>query len=79
MKNIAASVKARLLNLARLEGRDYNRLLVLWVQERLLARLAVSRQRENFILKGGLTTVLEVWQPRSPNPRHGLAWAQNFA
>jgi hypothetical protein len=29
MKNIAASVKARLLNLARLEGRDYSRLLVL--------------------------------------------------
>jgi hypothetical protein len=54
MKNIAASVRARLLNLARLERRDYNRLLVLWAQERLLARLAVSAQRDKFILKGGL-------------------------
>ena len=42
------------LGLARREGRDFNRLLLLYVQERLLARLAVSPQREQFVLKGGL-------------------------
>jgi predicted nucleotidyltransferase component of viral defense system len=54
MKNLAASVRARLLNLAREENRDYNRLTLLYLQERFLARLSASRYQEKFILKGGL-------------------------
>ena len=50
----AASVRARLLNIARREGRDYNRLLLLFVQERLLARLSISSHADHFVLKGGL-------------------------
>ena len=54
MKNLAASVRARLLNLAKAEGRDYNRLSLLYLQERFLARLGLSSYRDQFILKGGL-------------------------
>lgn len=52
--NTAASVRARLLNISRREGRDYNRLLLLFVQERLLARLSISSHADHFVLKGGL-------------------------
>jgi predicted nucleotidyltransferase component of viral defense system len=54
MKNLSASVKARLLNLARAQGIDFNRVQLLYVQERFLARLAVSPHRDHFVLKGGL-------------------------
>jgi lipocalin len=37
--NIAASVRARLLNIARQEGRDLDQLVLLYMQERLLYRL----------------------------------------
>jgi predicted nucleotidyltransferase component of viral defense system len=54
MKNLAASVRARLLNLSKKEGRDYNRLTLLYLQERFLARLSASPYKEKFVLKGGL-------------------------
>ena len=52
--NMAASVKARLLNMARNEGKDLNVLLVRFALERLLYRLSVSAHRDRFILKGGM-------------------------
>ena len=52
--NIGASVRARLLNIARRSGQDYNRALIRYAQERLLFRLSVSPFRDNFILKGAL-------------------------
>jgi predicted nucleotidyltransferase component of viral defense system len=57
--NLAKSVKDRLLNLARAEGRDYNGLLVRFVLERLLYRLSVSEYRNRFVLKGGM--LVTVW------------------
>lgn len=56
--NIAASVKQRLLNLARSEGRAYNVLLVRYAIERLLYRLSISEHRSSFILKGGMLVTL---------------------
>jgi predicted nucleotidyltransferase component of viral defense system len=52
--SIGASVRARLLNLAKQQGLDYNALLVRYAQERFLYRLSVSRYASNFILKGAL-------------------------
>ena len=52
--NIGASVRARLLNIARKSNRDYNRILIQYAQERLLYRFSISRYRDNFILKGAL-------------------------
>lgn len=52
--NIAASVKQRLLNIARAQGRTFDILLVRFALERLLLRLSKSRWRDAFILKGGM-------------------------
>jgi predicted nucleotidyltransferase component of viral defense system len=53
-KNIAASVKQRLLNMARAQGRGFDILLVRFALERLLFRLSQSPHRDNYILKGGM-------------------------
>ena len=54
VKNIAASVRARLLKVAKNTKRDFNAVLLQYFQERLLYRLSISKYRENFILKGAL-------------------------
>jgi hypothetical protein len=43
-----------LQNLARRDRRSTQELLVLYVLERFLARLAISGHREKFVLKGGM-------------------------
>jgi len=53
-KDIAASVRARLLNIARSNGRDFDALLLQYMQERFLYRLSISPYRRNLILKGAL-------------------------
>ncbi len=52
--NLAKSVKDRLLNISRREGRAFDVLLVRFALERLLYRLSVSEYRERFVLKGGM-------------------------
>jgi predicted nucleotidyltransferase component of viral defense system len=54
MKDLPASIKARLMKLARAQGIDFNRVQLLYVQERFLARLASGAHRDQFVLKGGL-------------------------
>ena len=56
--NIAASVRQRLLNLARSEGRDFQTLLVAFGLERLIYRLSKSPHRDRFVLKGGMLVTL---------------------
>ncbi len=53
IKNIAASVKARLLNYAKREGIAFNRILVYYFQERFLYRVSISEYKNKLILKGG--------------------------
>lgn len=50
--NVPASVRERLLNVAKADGRDYNALLRQYFQERFLYRLSVSAFKQNLILKG---------------------------
>lgn len=52
--NLAKSVKDRLLNISRREGRAFDVLLVRFALERLLYRLSISDHRERFVLKGGM-------------------------
>ncbi|MFN7022026.1 MAG: nucleotidyl transferase AbiEii/AbiGii toxin family protein [Phycisphaerales bacterium] len=59
--NIAASVHARLMNLARAEGRSFNDLLQFYAMERFLYRLSRSDHAAKFVLKGAL--LLRVWNP----------------
>ena len=65
-RNVAASVRQRLLNLARHRGEDFQRVLTLYGLERLLYRLSVSTHREEFVLKGAL--LYSVWED-SPHRR----------
>jgi Nucleotidyl transferase AbiEii toxin, Type IV TA system len=65
-KNVAASVRARLLNRAKEQDMDYNLILTRYALERLLYRLSVSPWAEGFLLKGAL--LFELWfdQPHRP-------------
>ena len=54
VKNVAASVKARLMNIAKENGSNYQFVLRQYVQERFLYRLSKSIYKNNFILKGAL-------------------------
>lgn len=56
-KDVAASVRSRLLNLARQTGRPFEEVLVLYGLERFLFRLSQSVYRDRFILKGGLLLI----------------------
>ena len=54
IKNIEASVRAKLLNIAKQINRDFNAVLLQYFQERMLYRLSISPYKQNFILKGAL-------------------------
>ncbi len=53
-KNIAVSVRQRLLNLARTGGEEYQIVLSRYVRERFLYRLARSEHANRFVLKGAM-------------------------
>lgn len=54
IKNVAASVKARLMNIAKESGKDFQSIILQYVQEKFLYRLSISKYADNFILKGAL-------------------------
>lgn len=58
-RNVAASVRARLLQLARQQGVEFQLVLAEFAIERLLYRLGVSVHAERFVLKGA--TLFRVW------------------
>lgn len=59
LRDVGASVRARLLEQARKEQSDFQLLLTHYVLERLLYRLSVSEYHDRFVLKGAL--LLSVW------------------
>lgn len=59
--DVAASVRARLLNQARGSGEQFERTLVRFAAERLLYRLGASAARDRCLLKGA--SLLAVWLP----------------
>jgi len=58
MNHVAASVRARLLNLAKAQGVDFNQVLVRFTLERILYRLSQSEHADHFLLKGALLFTL---------------------
>jgi hypothetical protein len=58
-KDVGASVRARLLHLARERGDDFQLLLTRYANERLLYRLTRSRHHGSCILKGA--TLFTLW------------------
>ncbi|RYG15385.1 nucleotidyl transferase AbiEii/AbiGii toxin family protein, partial [bacterium] len=58
-KNVAASVRDRLMQIARTRKEDFNFVLTRYAMERLLYRLSVSRHEPAFVLKGA--SLFTVW------------------
>ncbi len=57
--NVAASVRARLLNHARASRQDFNFVLTRYAIERLLYRISISKHAHQFVLKGAL--LFDLW------------------
>jgi len=57
VKNKAASIRAKLMNIVRAEGIDFDALLLRYFQERFLYRLSISKFSDHFVLKGGLLLI----------------------
>jgi predicted nucleotidyltransferase component of viral defense system len=68
--NVAASVRQRLLTLAKSRGEELEFVLVLYAVERFLHRLSVSPHQSRFILKGAM--LLLAWQGRPTRPTRDL-------
>jgi hypothetical protein len=64
--NPGASVRARLLNLARARKEPFDRLLTRYVLERLLYRLSISDYRTRFALKGAMLITTWFDAPHRP-------------
>lgn len=64
--NIPVSIKTRLLNLSLESRLDYMKLLVRYLQERLLYRISMSEYREHLLLKG--SALLYAYQPFDARP-----------
>jgi predicted nucleotidyltransferase component of viral defense system len=54
VRNMGASVRARLLNLAKQRQQPHELLLTRYALERLLYRLSTTKHRERFVLKGAM-------------------------
>ncbi len=59
-KNYAASIKQKLLNIARERSDDYQLVLTKYSLERVLARISKSQFQNSFILKGAM--LFEIWR-----------------
>lgn len=68
VRNIGASVRDRLLIKARAEKLDYNLLLTRYALERILYRLSISEQHDQFLLKGAL--LFDLWFDVPHRPTH---------
>jgi hypothetical protein len=70
MKNLAASVRTRLLNLSRERGEPLDRLMEQYATGRFLYRLAESEYRDRFVLKGA--QLFRVWSAEHHRPTRDL-------
>ncbi|MDF1826442.1 MAG: nucleotidyl transferase AbiEii/AbiGii toxin family protein [Verrucomicrobiales bacterium] len=70
MKNVAASVRAKLLNLSRAESVPLHALMEQYATGRFLYRLSTSKYRERFILKGA--QLFRIWEAEEHRPTRDL-------
>lgn len=69
-KNVAASVRARLANLAKGTSRPFQEVIQYYGLERFLYRLSRSQHRSQFVLKGAL--MLRVWEVPESRPTRDI-------
>jgi predicted nucleotidyltransferase component of viral defense system len=67
---MGASVRARLLNIARERGQTFDLLLVRYALERFLYRLSLSAHKDNFVLKGAM--LLATWLDNAYRPTRDI-------
>jgi predicted nucleotidyltransferase component of viral defense system len=65
-RDVGASVRARLLNLAKQKGQALDLLLTRYAIERLLHRLSISPHRDRFVLKGAMLMTTWFDDPHRP-------------
>jgi predicted nucleotidyltransferase component of viral defense system len=70
LQNVGASVRARLLNLAKARNEPFELLLTQYALERLLYRLSTSDYKDRFVLKGAL--LLRYWLDDPHRPTRDL-------
>ena len=70
VRNMAASVRARLLALAQGRGEQLERVLVRFAIERFLYRLSRSPHAQRFVLKGAM--MFQVWEGELPRTTRDL-------
>jgi hypothetical protein len=66
VRDLGASVRARLLNLAREKNQAMDLLLTRYAIERLLYRLSISKHADRFILKGAVRVTTWFDEPHRP-------------
>lgn len=66
LKNIGASVRAKLLALSKSNGQTFDLVLTRFALERLLYRLSQSEFSERFVLKGALLLITWLENPHRP-------------
>ncbi len=69
-RNLAASVRQRLLNHARKKGEDFQYVLTRYGLERLLYRLSRSPHADSFVLKGAV--LFQLWSDQPHRPTRDL-------
>ncbi len=69
-RNLAASVRQRLMNLARARNEDFQLVLTRYALERLLYRLSESEHRDVFVLKGAM--LFQLWGDHPHRPTRDL-------
>jgi hypothetical protein len=69
LRNVGASVRARLLNLAKERNQPFDLLLTRYVLERLLYRLSQSKHRDRFVLKGAILMATWLDDPATADAR----------
>jgi predicted nucleotidyltransferase component of viral defense system len=70
LRNVGASVRARLLNLSKERNEPFELLLTQYALERLLYRLSISEHKEKFVLKGAM--LLRHWLDDTYRPTRDL-------
>jgi predicted nucleotidyltransferase component of viral defense system len=69
-RNIAASVRQRLLNASRARREDFQVTLTRYALERLLYRLSKSAHRDQFVIKGAM--LFSAWNEAPHRPTRDL-------
>jgi len=69
-RNLAASVRQRLLNIAKRDGEAFDLVLTRYALERLLYRLGQSQYHNQFLLKGAM--LFAVWGGEAHRPTRDI-------